>query len=219
MHIEGMVADRHHSFPAGSRDNSAGGSAMLVLASGSATRARLLKAAGVDFVIDVPTVDEAALRATAPGGVQAAALIGAAKALAISKRRASAWVVGADQVLSLAGELLGKPGTRDYARAQLQRLRGRAHQLLTSVAVAQGGAVVWQHDEVAELTMRRFTDAALEAYLANSGDEVLGSPGAYHLEGLGASLFETVRGDYFSILGLPLLPLLGFLRSRGAIPE
>lgn len=214
-----MVADRRDTYPAASGEKSKGGGAVLVLASGSAMRARLLRAAGVDFVVDVPSVDEVALRATATNGPQAAGIIGAEKALAVSKRRPAAAVVGSDQVLGVDGELLGKPGTRDNARAQLRRLRGRTHQLLTSASVAMGGTVIWQHDEVAELTMCAFSDEALETYLAQVGDDVLGSPGAYHLEGLGASLFEAVRGDHFSILGLPLLPLLAFLRGRGVIPQ
>jgi septum formation protein len=179
----------------------------------------LLRAAGVAFVIEVPVVDEATLRAGASDGAKAAGIIAAAKANAVSARHADAWVIGSDQVLACEGTLLGKPGDRPTARRQFEMLSGRAHRLLTSVTVARGGQAQWQHAEVAELVMRRLSAAAIDRYLADAGDEVLGSPGAYHLDGLGASLFETVRGDYFSILGLPLLPLLAYLRSQKAIPE
>jgi septum formation protein len=215
-----MVADRRPGYPEDNLHKSARPSAArLILASGSVTRARLLRAAGVDFAIEVPAVDEPALRAGTTDGAKAAGIIGTAKARAISVQYPSAWVIGSDQVLALDATLLGKPGNRTTAREQLGQLSGRTHRLLTSVTVARGGETPWQHLEVAELTVRRLSPAAIDRYLAAVGDEVLGSPGAYHLEGLGASLFESVQGDYFSILGLPLLPLLGYLRSQGVIPE
>jgi septum formation protein len=214
-----MVADRRSGYPEDNLHKSARpGAARLILASGSVTRARLLRAAGVDFAIEVPTVDEPALRGGTTDGAKAASIIGTAKARAISVQYPSAWVIGSDQVLALGPTLLGKPGNRTTAREQLAQLSGRTHRLLTSVTVAHGEAT-WEHLEVAELTVRPLSAAAIDRYLANVGDEVLGSPGAYHLEGLGASLFERVQGDYFSILGLPLLPLLGYLRSQKVIPE
>lgn len=191
----------------------------IVLASGSATRAKLLTAAGVAFTVDVPSVDEPALRANASGGAAAAQVIAEHKALAVAARRTSDWVIGSDQVLQFGTALLGKPGSWAQARTQLQTLRGRTHELITTVAVARSGGIVWHHTEIAHLTMRPFTDAALDRYEASAGDAVLGSPGAYHLEGLGASLFEQVRGDYFSILGLPLLPLMAYLRSQDVLPR
>ena len=219
-----MVADKHPGYPEdnlhkSARHNPLADDARLILASGSPTRARLLRATGVDFAVEVPTVDEPALRARTTDGAEAASIIGTAKAVAISVQYPSAWIIGSDQVLALGATLLGKPGNRAAARQQLAQLSGRTHQLLTSVTVARGSKPVWQHAEVAELTMRPLSGAAIERYVGMVGEEVLGSPGAYHLEGLGASLFETVQGDFFSILGLPLLPLLGYLRAQGVIPE
>ncbi len=219
-----MVAEQHPGYPEDNLHKSArqrplAVAARLILASGSPTRARLLRAAGIDFAVEVPTVDEPALRARTTDGAEAASIIGTAKAVAISVQYPSAWVIGSDQVLGLDATLLGKPGNRSTARQQLAQLSGRTHKLLTSVTVARAGKSAWQHLEVAELTVRPLSEAAIERYLGLVGDDVLGSPGAYHFEGLGASLFETVRGDYFSILGLPLLPLLGYLRAQGAIPE
>ena len=215
-----MVANQHLGYPEDNLHKSARpDAARLVLASGSPIRARLLRAAGVDFAVEVPTVDEPALRAKTTDGAEAARIIGTAKAVAISVQYPSAWVIGSDQVLALGATLLGKPGNRAIARQQLAQLSGRTHQLLTSVTVARGGKAVWQHLETAALTVRPLNAAAIERYVGIVGDEVLGSPGAYHLEGLGGSLFETVQGDYFSILGLPLLPLLGYLRAQGVILE
>lgn len=219
-----MVADQHPGYPEDNLHKSARQSplavaARLILASGSPTRARLLRAAGVDFAVEVPTVDEPALRAGAADGAKAASIIGTAKAVAVSVQYPRAWVIGSDQVLGLDALLLGKPGNRAAARHQLTQLSGRTHRLLTSVTVASAGKPVWEHLEVAELAVRPLSPAAIDRYLGLVGDEVLGSPGAYHFEGLGASLFERVQGDYFSILGLPLLPLLGYLRAQGVIPE
>ncbi len=203
-------------YPTPPRENSG---LTLVLASGSATRAKLLTAAGVAFTVDVPSVDEPALRAKASGGAAAAQVIAEQKALAVATRRPSDWVIGSDQVLQIGPVLLGKPGSWREARNQLQVLRGRTHELITTVAVARSAGIVWHHTEVAHLTVRAFSNEALDRYEANAGDAVLSSPGAYHLEGLGASLFEQVRGDYFSILGLPLLPLMAYLRSQDVLPQ
>jgi len=121
-------------------------------------------------------------------------------------------------MLALDGVALDKPRSTTEARQHLLRLRGSPHELITAAAVAKDGAVIWRVTDVPRLTMRRFSDAFLDDYIARAGKEVLGSVGAYQLEGLGAQLFERIEGDYFSVLGLPLLPLLAFLRGRGEAP-
>ncbi len=189
------------------------------MASGSSTRARLLNAAGVSFSAKAPDLDEAALRRGIAGAGDAAQLLANRKALAVSEDLPGAWVIGSDQILALDTQMLGKPGSRAAARAQLKQLQGSTHALVTAVSLARGGRTAWQHTDRAELTMRELSDDAIERYLDRAGSAVLGSPGAYHLEGLGSTLFERVRGDYFGILGLPLLPLLAALRERGALPE
>ena len=189
----------------------------IILASSSATRAKLLKAAGIPFSAEVPDLDEAALRRGVTKASDAAQVLADRKALAISAVHRHTWVIGSDQILAVGPHMLGKPGNRANARAQLLQLRGRSHSLLTAVSLAHNGRVPWRHVEQAELTMRALTDAAIDSYLDHAGTAVLGSPGAYHLEGLGATLFEQVRGDFFAILGLPLLPLLQALRRHGAL--
>jgi septum formation protein len=180
----------------------------------------MLEAAGLAFEVELPRVDEEAEKAgfRAEGmvpGDQAKALA-ELKALSISNRR-DGFVIGADQMLAVEGEALDKPQDRREAREHLLRLRGRTHELITAAAVAREGTIVWRCIDTPRLTMRRFSEAFLETYLAKAGDEVLTSVGAYQLEGLGAQLFERVEGDYFSVLGLPLLPLLAFLREQGVV--
>lgn len=193
----------------------------LILASGSAARKAMLEAAGLTFEIDKPRVDEEAAKATLRAeGLKPrdqADALAELKALSVSNRR-DGYVIGADQMLAIEGETLDKPADRDEARAHLQRLRGRSHELMTAAVVAKEGTVIWRHIETPRLRMRTFTDAFLDDYIARAGDHVLSSVGAYQLEGLGAQLFERVDGDYFSVLGLPLLPLLAFLREHGKAP-
>lgn len=193
----------------------------LVLASGSATRARLLAEAGVPVTVDPAALDEteiaASFRRERRDAAACAEALAEAKAVTISARHGDALVIGADQMLECDGAWFEKPDNLAEARAQLVALRGKRHRLISAVCVAQNGAPIWQTIDRAELTMRAFSDAFLDAYLAAAGADVLGSVGAYRLEGLGAQLFVRVDGDYFTILGLPLLPLLDFLRGRGAL--
>ncbi|WP_297691312.1 Maf family protein [Phenylobacterium sp.] len=195
-------------------------SAPIVLASKSLARRAVLEAAGVPIEVAGAAVDEAALKAglLAKGASpkEVAQALAAAKAAALA---GPAYVVGADQTLELEGRLYDKVTSRDAARERLKILRGRAHQLHSAVAVAREGRVLWRELESATLTMRDFSDGFLEDYLALEGAAALGSVGCYRLEGPGAQLFAAIEGDYFAILGLPLLGLLEFLRGQGALPS
>jgi septum formation protein len=189
----------------------------LVLASGSVTRASLLRSTGLRFEIDPALVDETALKAAAgasPDPAKLAALLAEEKAKDVSRRTPDKLVIGGDQVLSLGGALLSKATSVDGARLALQRLSGQTHQLSSSVALAIGGEVVWSATDQARLTMRSLSAEALEAYLAAAGDALTTSVGAYQIEGLGITLFERIEGQHATILGLPLLPLLAELRQR-----
>ncbi len=198
------------------------GGVTIVLASKSRSRAAVLAGAGVAFEAEDSGVDEAALKTgLLAGGASprdVAERLGEAKALAVSARRPDDLVVGADQTLDLAGALYDKPADLAEARAHLTTLRGREHALHGGIVAAERGEVVWRTTETSRLWMRDFSDAFLDGYLARGGTDLLASVGGYQLEGEGAQLFERIEGDYFAILGLPLLPLLGFLRHRGAIP-
>jgi septum formation protein len=193
----------------------------LILASTSATRQRLLRAAGLRFTAEPAAVDETAviesLAAEKAKPRDVADVLAELKALKISHRHPQATVIGADQVLSLGSEMFQKPGDRDGARVQLQRLRGRTHVLSSAVCVARGGSVVWRVVEEARLTMRAFSDEFIDAYLVEAGEDILGSVGAYHVEGLGIQLFSKIEGDAFTIQGMPLLPLIDFLRTHGMV--
>lgn len=195
----------------------------VVLASASAARAHLLEAAGIPFVRQAAGVDEdeikVALRAEGADAGHAAETLAEVKAQRVAPRFPDALVIGADQVLECDGAWFDKPADRAQARAQLRALRGRTHRLASCATVVRGGTLVWHHTAWAELTMRRFTDAFLDDYLNAVGDAVLHSVGAYQVEGLGIQLFSRIEGDWFTILGLPLLPLLDFLRAHGVIAE
>ena len=197
----------------------------LILASGSAIRAHMLAKAGVDFVIVPAAIDEAAVKAKILQNATQIPLAGLATALAenkalnVSLRSLSALVIGSDQILAIDDNVLTKATSRDEAKQALLSLRGQTHQLHSGVVLAWDGEVVWRHVETAKLTMRTFSDAWLENYLDRAGDALTNAVGCYHLEGIGLQLFETVEGDYFTILGMPLLPLLGELRRREVIPS
>jgi septum formation protein len=193
----------------------------LVLASASAARVALLRAAGVEFDIKPASIDEAnfkqEVRAKGWTAAEAAGGLAIAKAMWVSDSLPGALVIGADQLLAAEDEWFDKPRDVAEARAQLLRLRGRTHVLATAVCVAQDGDPVWQTVSTPEMTMRQFSDGFLAAYIAAEGDALLGSVGAYRLEGRGVQLFSRINGDHFAVLGLPLIELLGFLRQRGVL--
>ena len=195
----------------------------VVLASTSRTRLRLLQAAGVPFVTEAPGLDEAelkrALRAAGAEPAQAAETLAEMKAQRVSRRRPGEIVIGADQLLACEGTWFEKPASRAEAAAQLRTLRGRRHDLVSSVAAVRDGVRLWHATDAARLTVRPFSEAFLEDYLERTGEAALDSVGAYQLEALGAQLFSRVSGDFFTILGLPLLPLLDFLRAQGVLAE
>jgi septum formation protein len=188
----------------------------LILASQSGARQTLLANAGIDFEAVPADIDERALQKasglSAPGDI--AALLARAKALAVSQQKSGKFVVGADQTLALGMRLFSKPTNRLQATEQLRALAGHSHELHSAVAVARDDKILFDHVATAHMSMRRFGEAEIEAYLDEAGEAVTSSVGAYQLEGLGVHLFERIEGDHFTILGLPLLPLLAFLRSE-----
>lgn len=190
----------------------------LILASASPSRRQLLANAGLVFDIEPSGIDEDEITRSLGSRAapqELASTLAEMKAVKVSGRRPEAFVIGADSTLACNGRLFSKPPTMEAARKQLQALRGQQHELFSSVVVARGGVRLWHWSERARLTMRQANDAFIDAYLARAGDDVLSSVGAYQLEGLGAHLFARVDGDYFTILGLPLLPLLSYLAGHG----
>jgi septum formation protein len=193
----------------------------IILASTSRARREMLAAAGVAFTVEAADVDEPAIRKTllaaksAATPPQIADALARAKAEDVSQRHKGSLVIGGDQVLALGTELLTKAKDEAAARATLKKLRGMTHELHSAVALAVDGRGLWTHTGTARLKMRDFSDAFLEEYLTRAGDRVGQSVGAYELEGLGVQLFDKIEGDYFTILGLPLLPLLAELRAHG----
>ncbi len=190
---------------------------MLILASHSATRKNLLTQAGLRFSIHGAAIDERALEAKARhNGAKASEVamhLAEQKAASISRQFPKAWVIGADQTLALGSQLLHKPLNRADAATQLSLLAGKTHQLYAGIALVRNEQLLWSTVETAELTMRAFSSGERDAVLALEGDSILKSVGGYRLEGPSIQLFETVIGDYFSVLGLPLLPLLTALRQ------
>lgn len=191
----------------------------LIVASQSRARQTLLANAGINFEAVPAELDERALQQTsglsAPGDV--AALLAREKALAVSSQQSGKFVVGADQTLALGTRLFSKPASRTQAAEQLRALAGHGHELHSAVAVARDGKILFEAAAVARMTMRRLGEAEIDAYLDQAGEAVTSSVGAYQLEGLGVHLFERIEGDHFTILGLPLLPLLAFLRGEALL--
>jgi septum formation protein len=195
----------------------------IVLASQSEARGRMLAAAGISALAHPSGVDELAIKkefrrdSLAPEMLPL--VLAKAKAIAVSARHENALVIGADQILILDNRIFDKPQSLTEARNQLVDLRGRTHRLVSAAAVVRRSEVLWALSDMAELTMRDFSDAFLSDYLSVAGEEALSSVGAYKVESRGIQLFERVSGDYFTVLGLPLLPLLTFLRSAGCLPS
>lgn len=193
--------------------------AMLILASKSPTRKTLLDAVGIAFSVLTAPVDERAietdLAGKSAGKADIALALAREKALAVSRAHPEALVIGADQTLACEGLDLHKPDSRETARRQLQRLAGRTHHLHAAAALARGGDIVWTARDSAEMTMRDFSAAELERVLDLEGEAIFGSVGGYRLEGPSVRLFSAVKGDYFTVLGLPLLALLDGLRRHG----
>lgn len=193
----------------------------LILASGSAVRAALLRQAGLLFDVENSRVDENAIKAQSDqSDIDALAiLLAEAKALTVSVAHKEALVIGADQILSCNGERFDKPRHMAEARENLKKFCGQTHRLHSGIVLALGGKIVWRHSDHADLTMRVFSDKFLDQYLDIVGDRVMTSVGCYQLEGPGIQLFEKIDGDYFTILGLPLLALLDELRARQVVLE
>jgi septum formation protein len=191
----------------------------LILASQSRARQMLLANAGIGFESIAPGIDERAIaqasELSSPRDI--AALLARQKSLFISTRRPAQYVVGADQTLARSARLFSKPASREMAAAQLRELAGASHELYSAVAVARDGKIMFEEVMIAHMTMRRLSETEIEAYLHEAGEAVTSSVGAYQLEGLGVHLFERIQGDHFTILGLPLLPLLDFFRSEGLL--
>ena len=195
----------------------------IVLASSSTTRQKILKAAGVAFEIKTAQVDEREIKtALLEGGAEPpfiAEALAEHKSCAVSRHLSERLVLGADQVLECENKFYSKPETLDNAREQLLSLRGKEHCLTSSVVVSQNGERVWHYNETALLQMRSFSDRFLDSYILKERDRLLDGPGCYRVEGLGIQLFSRIEGNFFTILGLPLLPLLDYLRLCGGIAE
>ncbi len=193
----------------------------LVLASGSASRKRLLTAAGVEFVADPADLDEdtlmARLKADGADAVAVAGALAQAKALHVARRHPGRVVLGGDSVIEWGGAHVSKCASLAQARALLARLSGQAHLLVSAAALARDGELLWTHASPCRMAMRDLSPQFLDDYLAAEGPAILASVGCYHFEGRGAQLFDKVEGDYFSVLGLPLLPVLAALRQQGLL--
>jgi septum formation protein len=193
----------------------------IILASGSPFRRKLLENAGIDFEAIAALIDERAVEAPLEGSgaspEDVALVLAEAKALDVSANNADAIVIGSDQTLSLDDAIFHKPADMEGARRHLLKLSGKTHHLNSAVVLARNGETLWRHVSVARLTMRKLEPAFIGRYLSRVGDKALSSVGAYQIEGEGIRLFEEIEGDYFTIVGLPLLPLLSALREQGAI--
>jgi septum formation protein len=195
----------------------------LILASASLARASMLRAAGVEIEIVPARVDESelklSLKSQGADPETAAIALAELKAIQVSRSKPGRLVLGADQMLDCDGHWFDKPESRAGARDQLQTLRDKTHRLTSAAVLARDGQRIWHNAGAAELTMRGFTDAFLDLYLDQAGDTVLGSVGAYQLEGLGGQMFKKIDGDFFIILGLPLLAVLDILREQNMLPR
>lgn len=193
----------------------------LILASQSPFRRMLMENAGLAFTTEAARIDEraveAALAAQNPSPQDVAETLAIEKARDVSGRHRGALVIGSDQTLSLEGRVFHKPADMEEAKSHLASMSGRSHSLNCGIALVRDGETLWSHVSIAHLTMRPLSDAFIDRHLARVGDRILASVGAYQLEGEGVQLFERIDGDYFTILGLPLLPLLAKLRDLGAI--
>ena len=189
----------------------------LILASASKSRGDLLRGATLSIETIPADLDENVIKAQGLSVKETALELAKAKALHVSKSHPDAYVIGADQMMASQGVRYDKPTSRKNAHEQLSALKGQTHSLYSAVAVVQNGTCLWSHLEQADLTMRDFSEDFLNTYLDQVGDDVLTTVGGYRLESLGVQLFEKIDGDYFTILGLPLLALLGFLRTQGLI--
>jgi septum formation protein len=201
------------------------GRRQLILASGSATRRAMLHAAGIAFDVVPADVDEPTVRRELIAGnagvtpSEIAQALAAAKSKDVSRRYPGALVIGSDQVLECDGEMFSKPGGASGVRMTLEKLSDRTHSLHAAVALSSAGQVDWAACDTARLTMRRLSPAFIDDYVARTGEAVLGSVGAYQIEGLGVQLFDHIEGNHFTILGMPLLPLLSELRAQGELPQ
>jgi septum formation protein len=195
----------------------------LILASGSRTRAKLLADAGLAFEVMPAGVDEDAVKeamlADKAGPRAIAEFLAELKSTRVSGARSDALVIGADQVLVFEGRLISKSPDLAAARALLQELSGKTHELVSALTLARDGTTIWHHTEVSRLTLRKLSDAFIDDYLQTGGEELLHSVGCFQLERRGIQLFSRVAGDYFAILGVPLVPLLNQLRELGALPQ
>jgi len=193
----------------------------LILASASASRQKLLAAAGLEFCVEPASIDEAAIKrifqADRAAAADCALALAEAKAREVGRHHQHALVVGADQLLVCGSRWFNKPADIGDARDQLQALRGRTHELITAACAVREATRIWHTVTSGKLTMRHFSDTFLDAYLGAESAAILGSVGSYRLEGRGIQLFADIQGDYFAILGLPLLDLLSFLRTRDAV--
>ena len=190
----------------------------LILASSSPIRRAMLTAAGVEFEVAAPQVDEAAFKANALLTDDLALDLARAKALSVSEARAADWVIGSDSVVSVEGRSFDKPADRDQAVEHLQLFSGKTIQLTSAVALARGNEIAWGHAETAVLEVRPLTNEFIAGYLDAEWPEVGHCVGVFRMEGRGVQLFDRIEGDYFTILGMPLMSLLGALRTRGLLP-